>query len=127
MGKEINSSFISDEEYVRRLGTLYNQIMNLRKDDDYVVCRTQLDKFVEVMNFFIDMAEKCNGKVQPINLTPKEEVGGITATFLVFDLFGDDVKRFSQILSYCSAVTIDATTKGEVCISLTVSQVFVHK
>lgn len=127
MGKEINSGFTSDEEYVRRLGVLYNQIMSLRKDNDYVVCRSQLDKFVEVLNFFIDMAEKSNGHVEPVELTPKEEVGGITAKFLVFDLYGDDVQRFSQILSYCSAVTIDADLESRVCISLTVSQVFVHK
>ena len=127
MGKEINSSFTSDEEYVRRIGILYNQIMNLRKDDDYVVCRQQLDKFVEVLNFFIDMAEKSNGEVEPIELTPKEEVGGITATFLVFDLYGDDVQRFSKVISNCSAVTIDATADSRVCISVTVSQVFVHK
>lgn len=118
---------LTNEEYVRRLGVLYNKILSLRKDDDYVVNQEQMDKLVEVLDFFIKASKKSNGKVEYTKLTPREQHGGVTATFIVFDVYGDDVQEFSKVIGYTSAVSIDATTDGEVCISVTIPNVFVHK
>ena len=118
---------MSDEEYVKRLGILYNKVLSLRKDEDYVVNQSQMDKLVEVLEFFLDSAKRLDGSVEPIALQPREEHGGVTATFLVFDLAGDQVTRFCNVMRNCSAIGIDTTVNGEVCIACTVPQVFVHK
>ena len=59
-----------------------------------------MDKLIEVLDFFLNAARKSNGKVEPVSLKPKEEHGGVTATFIVFDIYGnEDIKRFSEIKS----------------------------
>lgn len=117
---------MTNEEYVIRLGKLYDKVMSIRKDSDYVVNQQQMDRLVDIMTFFLDKAEELDGKVNRINLTPKEEHGGVTATFIVFDIYGDDVKRFCDVMQYASAITIDSTEDG-VCISITIPNVFSHK
>ena len=115
---------MTDEEYIRRLGQIYEQIMKIKKDENYVVNQPQMNKFVEVAEFFTDLAEKGSGKVEPIVLSPREEHGGVTATFSLLYIHGEDIAKFSKIISYTSAVTIDDTTEGA-CISVTVPNVFV--
>lgn len=118
---------MTNEEYVRRLGILYNKVLSLRKDTDYIVNQPQMDKLIAVLEFFIDTAKDLDGHLEPVKLTPKEEHGGVTATFLVFDLYDEKVLRFCEVMKGCSAITIDTTSDGEVCISCTVPNVFVHK
>lgn len=115
---------MTNEEYVQRLGRLYNKIINLRKDDDYVINQPQMDKLIEVLNFFLDTAKECNGEVEPVKLIPRTEHGGVTATFVVFDIVGEVVQRFCDVMRYTSAITIDSTEDG-ICISVTVPEVFV--
>lgn len=117
---------MSDLEYVKRIGQLYNAVMSLRNDDDYVVNKPQMDKFVEVLEFFMNVAQKNNGKVDPVELSPKEEHGGITATFRIFDIYGDDIQKFCRAMSYASAIGIYDVKDG-VCISVTIPNVFVKK
>lgn len=114
---------MTDKEYVKRIGQLYNKVMKLKDDRNYVINEPQMDKLIEVLNFFQDTAYKCGGKVEPTELIPKEEHGGVTATFLVFDVYGEDIKRFSKAISYTSAITIDSCDEG-VCISVTIPEVF---
>lgn len=118
---------LTNEEYVRRLGILYNKVLSLRRDEDYIVNQPQMEKLVALLEFFLDMAEDLDGKVEPVELKPREEHGGVTATFLVFDLYEEKVTRFCDVMRGCSAIGIDTTIDGEVCISCTVPDVFVHK
>lgn len=115
---------LTNEEYVKRLGQLYEKVLSLRDDDNYVINQPQMDKLIEVLNFFLDAAQKCNGKVEPVKLTPRAEHGGVTATFLVFDIYGEDIQKYCKVMSYTSAITIDATEYG-ICMSVTVPEVFV--
>ena len=115
---------LTNEEYVKRLGQLYEKVLSLRDDDNYVINQPQMDKLVEVLNFFLDAAQKCNGKVEPVKLTPRAEHGGVTATFLVFDIYGEDIQKYCKVMSYTSAITIDAAEDG-ICMSVTVPEVFV--
>ncbi len=116
---------MTNEEYVRHIGEIYNHVMSLRKDEDYVINQPQMDKLVDIVKFFMTMTEKLSGKLEPVKLTPREEHGDITATFLVFDLCGSDIERFCDVVRHASAITIDATADCRVCISITVPNVFV--
>lgn len=117
---------LTNEEYLARLGKLYDKIMSIRKDSDFIVNQVQMDRLVNILSFFMDASENLDGKVEPLKLVPREEHGGVTATFLVFDLYEEGVKRFCDVMQYASAITIDSTEDG-VCISVTVPNVFVHK
>ena len=117
---------MTNEEYVARLGVLYNKIMSIRTDSDFVVNQNQMDHLVNIITFFLDAAKNLEGKVEKVKLVPREEHGGVTATFLVFDIWGEDVKRFCDVMQYASAIDIDSTEDG-VCISVTVPNVFVRK
>lgn len=117
---------MSDQEYIQRLGVLYDKVMSMRKDEDYVINQPQMTHLVDVIEFFLDAAKECDGKVDPVLLTPREEHGGVTATFVVFDIYGDNIQKFCNVVQHCSALTIDSTTRG-VCISVTIPNVFVHK
>lgn len=118
---------MSDLEFARRLGVMYNEVLSLRKDDDYAVNQPQMDKFLEVMRFFLDCEKEMTGKVDPVKLSPKEIHGDVTARFLVFDLFNDSVQRFCSVMSACTAITIDVVEGDKVCISCTVPNVFIQK
>ena len=117
---------MTNEEYLAKLGKLYQKIMSIRKDSDFVVNQPQMDRLVNVLMFFLDRVKELDGNVEPIHLVPREEHGGVTAAFLVFDVYGDDVKRFCDVMQYASAITIDSTDDG-ICISVTIPNVFVHK
>ena len=112
------------DKYLEKFGKLCNQIINLHDNDDFLINEPQMDKFFEVVEFFTESAKECNGKLEPIKLLPKEEHGGITATFVVLDLSGDSLEKFKAVIQHASAVTFDSTTDNEVCISLTVPNVF---
>lgn len=117
---------MTNDEYVARLGVLYGKILSLRKDEDYVINQPQMDKLVQVLDFFIDEAKRQDGKIEPVRLTPREEHSGVTATFLVFDIYGDTIQRFCDVMRHTSAITIDSCEEG-ICISCTVPEVFVHR
>lgn len=117
---------MTSEEYLARLGVLYQKLMSIRKDDDYVINQKQADRLVAIMNFFMDTAKKIGGKVEPLKLVPHEEHGGVTASFLVFDIYGEDVQKFCSVMKYASTIGIEPTEEG-ICIDATVPNVFVHK
>ena len=117
---------MTNEEYVAQVDQLYGRIMSLRKDRDFVVNQPQMDKLIDVLSFFIDTAKELNGSVEPVELVPREEHGGVTAKFIVFDIYGDDVQRFCDVMQFASAIGIDSTNDG-ICIAVTIPNVFVRK
>ena len=117
---------MTNEEYLAAFGMFYQKLIGVRKDEDYVVNSKQARRFTDVMSFLTEKAKELDGEVEPVTLIPHEEHGGITANFLVFDLHGEDIKRFCDITKHASAVTVDSTQDG-VCISITIPNVFVKK
>lgn len=115
---------MTNEEYVRRIGIMYEKILELRKSGDYIVNQPQMDKLVDIYKLFLEIADDGPDEVEPFLMAPKEEHGGVTAHFVVFDVYGDMVKRFTDALSVCSAIGIDVAN-GKVCISCTVPNCFV--
>ena len=118
---------MTDEQFVKNLGKIYNIVLSLRKDDDYEINQEQMDKLCALYRFFLDTADKLDGEAELCKLVPKEEHGGVTARFLVFDVWGDRVKQFADVISACSAIGIDSLEDGRICIDLTVPNVFVKK
>ena len=124
--KETRWCYLTNEEYLAKFGAAYKKLMSLRKDDDYIINEKQAVRLVQIMNFFMDAAKKLGGHVEPLKLVPHEEHGGVTATFLVFDISGDDVKQFCNVMKHASTIGIEATDDG-ICIDCTVPNIFIRK
>lgn len=120
---------ISGEEFVAMIGAVYEQIRAMRQNSDYVVNQPQMDKFDELLAYFVKKtAEYEEDNIQSISLEPIDECGGLTAHFLVFSVNGEEaVQEFCKVVSYCSAFDIDSIADEGICISVTVPRVFVKK
>ena len=87
-----------EAEEVMILGMIYEAVMEKERNGDYVADLEQFRRYEEALDFFSDIARKCGGEVEACELIPKERHGGITATFTVFDVYGEDLKRFCEIM-----------------------------
>lgn len=128
--KEVRrGSYNEMNDFVGKFGRLYEKVMSLRKNEDYVVNPIQMDRFLDLVQFFIRKTEDASeSSVDPRGFQPKECHGGVTATFIVFDLGGsEEVQEFCKVLRYCSAVSIDVVDDYKVSISCTVPNVFAKK
>lgn len=111
------------QEYMR----LALQNIDAEDDSDYEVNKPRWTDLVRVLTYLTALANKQNGRVEKCELIPKYRNGGVTAYFTVLDLDCDEVKRFCSILSTTSAITMDTTLDHEVCISVSVPDVFVKR
>lgn len=117
---------MTNEEYVRKLGIMYQKILDARSDEDFIVNQPQMDKLMKIVEFFVDATMRLKGSVEKVDIAPREEHGGVTARFIIFTVRGDTVQKFCDVMRFCSAISIDSTDEG-ICISCTVPNVFVHK
>lgn len=115
-------------DFFTYFGRLYEQELNRRRNEDYEVNPLQMDRFLTLLHF---LQHKVNPEfdegIEPFHLEAKEECGGFSADFYVFDLYGDEIPVFAEMLSWCSAISIDATTESQICISITVPDIFVRR
>ena len=118
---------MDDNDIVIAFARLYEAEMNRRDNRDYEVNPAQMNKFLDAVSYFRRKAEESSETLDPIRCEPKEEHGGLTAHFIVFDSYGEDLQEFSQIIGYCSALTIDATTDNKCCISITIPNIYVER
>jgi len=120
-------SNMTDKEFARKLVAAFDLEMQNMKPEDFEVDEVQLEKLKKLAMFFDKAAKDLGGKIVSVDLDPLVPPCGITANFIVFDLFGDEVKKFCDVLRECSAVSMDATDSGEVSISCTIPGIFVEK
>lgn len=124
--KQIKNIEGMDENwFLKRFGEIYNEVMSLRRSDDFVVNPRQMDRFLDLVNFFLHHTED-EDSVEIEQDDPKSGIGSVTATFLVMTLRGDEIPEFCKVLRCCSAISIDSCDDGA-CISCTVPDVFVKK
>lgn len=126
---ESNNNFdnLSDEEFVLMFAREYLNSVEAERDEDYEINRPQWIKMVEVLDYFYKLSAISNGDVEACEVQPKFMHGGVTATFTVVDLKECDIPEFCEALLKTNAITIDATTDGKVCISVSVPYVYVKK
>lgn len=115
---------MDDNEVFERVGKVYQEYLNSVSEEDFRINKHQLNEFLKVLSFFVDAAEQMNGNIQVAEIRPKDTVGWVSATFMVFNITGDDITRFCDVVKSCSAVTIDSMADGKICISATISKVF---
>ena len=73
------------------------------------------------------LAEANDGTVETVHLSPRERCAGLEAQFLVLDLKPGDLPGFFRVLQYSTGLCLEAKTTGEVCMSMTIPDVFIKR
>lgn len=113
-------------DFVGMLGREYIEIINSRSNEDYIVNQPQMNKFLEVLAFIIEQSKAGDCEIKSVTLEPREENAGLTAEYIVFDIWGKSHNRFQEVLKHTTAFSVDATLDHRVRVSLTVPEVFVR-
>lgn len=117
---------MTDHEFAFLFESEYERMMRSLRDEDYLVDEAQQEKFLRIVGEFIKLAKEFDGRIDGVEVIPRAEHGGVTATFPIVDLSGKSVRDFCMALAEASAVSIDSMDDG-VCISVTVPNVFYRK
>jgi len=118
---------LTTDDFLKQANQLYGAAIADLNDEDYVINEKQQFAFLEALCFFVKTAYSCGGEIEVSPITPKQGNGGITATYQVFDVTGEDIPRMCNALKHTSAITIDGMTDGKICISVTVPNVYCRK
>ena len=118
---------MDNDEALNQFMEAVDEEVKLMRNGNYDVDTVQLDKLNDLVEFFTQAAKSLGGKIDSVDLNPAARPNGVTANFLVFDLFDDEVKRFCDVIRECSAVTMDVTESGEISISCTIPGIFIPK
>ena len=118
---------MTTDDFLKQANKLYEAAIADLNDKDFVIDETQQFAFLEALCFFVKTASSCGGEIEIEPITPKQGNGGITATYRVFDVTGEDIPRMCEALKHTSAITIDGLTDGRICISVTIPQVYRRK
>lgn len=113
--------------YLRNLMEIYEQEYAKRNDSDYVIDDEQMRKFSDAYDYFVQMTASHGGKITDLQMKPKDVNGGLTVEFTLLHLYGNDLERFADTIRSMSALSIDATLDGKICISFTIPRVYKHK
>lgn len=115
---------MKDNEFVKQFGEEYLSVLKEAEKFHFRVNEQQFAKLYYLIDFFKNYINDNGGVIDRIDLNPKEVHGGLTATFVVLDITGEQISSFTKALADCSAISFDATADNQVCISLTVPNVF---
>ncbi len=114
-----------ENEIIRLFAQMYEAEMNRRRNEDYEINPEQMDKFLELLYFFRKKVDpEFDEGIEPFNIEAKEEHGGFSARFCVFDLHGEEIGEFARLIGCCTAVSIDVVNNSQICISVTVPEIF---
>lgn len=119
---------MSNEEWIRNVAKIARMAASSENSRDYVMNEGQMEKYARVYAYLERKAEEQNGVFQPSPLSPADLHGGLSAQFLVFDICdAEGMKEFCDVMSVCSALTIDGLSDGSICISCVVPDVYKKK
>lgn len=114
----------NEDDLINSFYKMYHEEMNLRNNDDYEVNKAQASRLINAYNFFNKIIQRDGGHIETLKYNPKEESCGVTFYTTLLYLYGDDILELAAIVSDMSALSIDSTIDGEVCVSFTIPEVF---
>ena len=127
MNLDFLDSSIDDLEFSKRLTSALEDELDGLTAEDFDLDPIQAKKLTDLVEFFRKAAEDLGGSVDEVHINPLDPPSGVTASFIVFDLSGEEIQRFCDVIRNCSAISMDVTDKDEICISCTIPGVFVLK
>lgn len=94
--------------FITTIAQLYEMAMSVRKDENYGVDRENLQHLYDIIKFFESQFISRKDRIKEIQLVPREESGSVAVRFLVFSIFGEDLKRFCEVMQYASALSFES-------------------
>ena len=113
--------------FLREIWESYETEMRGRDPADYEINREQMGKLIEAYRIFSEIAESCNGTIEPFQIEPVKESGYITLHCTVYYLSGGEIQKLCTALRNVSALSIDAQIDGTVDMSMVIPKVFQKK
>ena len=126
MKKEIKRTNEKEMEGENDMKNLGNEIMKYEKENKNKTItenKKQMSKYKYAKGFFVKYLRENGGKLKTYE--NKSEIhNGLTFTKGIIDLTGIDLWRFANSLRFASAVSIDTTIDGQVCVSITIPDTY---
>ena len=119
---------MNQEEFIKSFDENYRKVLLEAQSHSYTINQPQFEKLIYIIEFFKKYIKenKC-GKIVDLELDSNFIQNGITIEFDVFEANGDTLKDFSKVMEYSTAVTMDATIKGQISISIGIADVFIKE
>lgn len=115
---------MTDEQFVAKFGKEYMKVLENAQNRNFKIKEENFEKLYKIVEFFKHYVSENGGNIDKIDVAPEEIHAGVTASFVVFDIIGEQIQAFADVIKGASAFGIDTTTDGKLCISITVSDVF---
>ncbi len=115
---------MTNEQFVKKFGEEYSSLLEEASKFNYEVNEEQFAKLLDLVKFFKEYIKENGGSAEPVNLDPREIHSGLTVSFVVFNITGDEIQKFCDVVKNTTALSIDATNDEKVCISMTIPDVF---
>lgn len=113
-----------DLEFIGALARDYFGVIAKRNPDDYKINSIQLEHYKNIIECLAILANKMPGENNAefeCELIPVMETGGITMRAYMLDVTSGDLRVLADVLDHASSpLTIEATTDGRICLSVTV-------
>ncbi len=121
------SNELDDEEWVGALGRAYQNYLDGLNDEDFIINPLQMEKLAKSFKFFKKMAKEFGGKIEPLEISPKEQHGGFTIRIPQFTVRGNEIEEFCEVIKGLSALEFCPICDHPIEISTSISNVFVPK
>lgn len=108
---------ITTKEIGKEIIKMEKEIKNCKENPN------QMSKYRYAKGFFIKYLRENSGKLETYE-NKSDCNNGLTFTKNIIDLTGLDLWRFANSLRFASALTIDSTMDRQVCVSLTIPEVY---
>ena len=120
-----------DLEFIGSLARDFFGMIAKRNPDDYEINSTQFERYKNIVECLAILTNKMPGENDAefeCELIPVMESGGITMRAFMLDLTSFDLKMLADVMEYASSpLTLEATTDGRICLSVTVPGVHQKK
>lgn len=117
-----------DENFERviKMYKRYLKYLESESNENYEVNEVQYHKLLRTVGFFSDKV-RSSDNIEIEASEPRELHCGVTVYATIFDFSRGELDRLADVIKDVSALSIDATLGGEVCMSMTIPNVWVRK
>lgn len=115
---------MTNDEVIKELAKKYESVISQRNDADYQVNQKNWTKLVTILDYLNTEAERLGGKLEPVQLIPKEKHGYVEAVFDVFDVCGESLKAFIAAVSLADVFSVEPLESGQIRIGLNINDVY---
>lgn len=114
-----------DEIFASTLGIMQEAIMAKCKDENYTINKDNYEKYLFVLGNLLKMAKEQGGKLEDIDIQPKQQHAFVTVVFEMIDLYGENVKTFTDMVEKVDVFSVEPLTDGTIRVGVTINNVFV--